>query len=98
MELPVSFQLRELGWALAVGAGFGLLNDLLRPLRRGRGLTALADFLWCLVLLIALLGFTLYAGNGRLRLFALLAMGLSGGLWAALSALARKRLKSVRKK
>lgn len=97
MELPIIIQLRELGWALLVGAGMGLLNDLLRPLRRGRGSTALADVLWCLSLLAVLPGFTLYAGRGRLRLFALLAMGLSGGLWTALSGRLRKRWKKLRK-
>ena len=35
MELPVLLQLRELLWAVAVGAGLGLLYDLLGPLRRG---------------------------------------------------------------
>lgn len=98
MELPVQIQLRELGWALAVGAGMGLLNELLRPVRRGKALTALADFLWCLILLIALLAFTIYAGRGRLRAAALLAMALSGGLWTGLLSTLRKRLKSLRKK
>lgn len=98
MELPVAFQLRELGWALLVGAGLGLLNDLLRPLRRSRGRTALADAIWCLSLLAVLPAFTLYVGRGRLRLFALLAMGLSGGIWTALSCQARKRLKKVQNK
>ena len=84
MELPVSDQLWELGWALALGLGLGLLNSLLRPLRRGRGRTALADVLWCLTLLAALLAFPLYAGRGRLRAADLLATGLSGGLWTAL--------------
>ena len=97
MELPVAFQLRELGWALAVGAGLGLLNELLRPLRRGRGLTALADAFWCLSLLAVLPIFTLYVGGGRLRAFALLAMGLSGGLWTALSARLRRVLKKAKK-
>lgn len=84
MELPVSLQLRELSLALALGAGFGLLYDLLRPLRRGRLSTALADLVYALLALFGLLLFTLYAGRGRLRLFALGAMGLSGGLWLGL--------------
>ena len=98
MELPVQVQLRELGWALALGAGMGLLNGLLRPVRWGKALTALADFLWCLILLIALLGFTIYAGRGRLRAAALLAMALSGGLWTGLFSALRKGLKRLRKK
>ena len=97
MELPVQVQLRELGWALVLGVGMALLNGLLRPLRRGRARTALADGLWSLVLLAALSAFALYAGRGRLRAFAVLAMSLSGGLWTALSAAIRKRLKRLRK-
>ena len=97
MELPVWLQLRELGWALAVGAGMALLNGLLRPLRRGSGSTALADVLWCFDLLISLLGFTIYPGRGRLRAVALLAMTLSGGLWTAASAALRKLLKKRQK-
>ena len=97
MELPVSAQLWELGWALALGLGLGLLNGLLRPLRRGRGLTALADLLWCLALLTVLLAFPLYAGRGRLRAVDLLAMALSGGLWTAISAAVRKGLRSRQK-
>ena len=48
MELPVALQLRELELSLALGAGLGLVYDLLRPLRRGRIFTALWDGLWCL--------------------------------------------------
>lgn len=81
MELPVLLQLQELLWALALGAGLGLLYDLLRPLRHGQWRTALTDALYALLLLIALMLFALYAGRGRLRLFALAAMGCTGGLW-----------------
>lgn len=98
MELPVQIQLRELGWALAAGAGMGLVNDLLRPVRRGKALTALADSLWCLTLLLTLFSLTLYPGRGRLRAVALLAMALSGGLWTAASGALRKSVKTLRKK
>lgn len=84
MELPVRLQLRELGLALALGAGLGLWYDLLRPLRRGRVSTPLWDGFYCLSLLLSLLAFAVYAGRGRLRLFALGAMALSGGLWLRL--------------
>ena len=101
MELPVSVQLRELLLALGVGAVFGLLNDLLRPLRRSRFSTALLDLLWCLTVLATLLLFALYVGRGRLRLFAAAAMGLSGSLWLGLvSPLLRRmgrRLRKLRK-
>ena len=81
MELPVILQLRELGLALAFGAIAGLVYDLLRPLRQGRWSTWTADALYALLLLLSLLLFALYAGRGRLRLFALIAMALSGSLW-----------------
>ena len=45
MELPVLLQFQELLWALALGAGLGLLYDLLRPLRHGQWRTALTDAL-----------------------------------------------------
>ena len=84
MELPVSLQLRELWTALAAGLGAALIYDLLAPLRRGKRSTMLADVLYSLLLLTGLLAFALWAGRGRLRLFALLAMGASGGLWLGL--------------
>lgn len=97
MELPVALQLRELGLALGTGVLFGLLYDLLRPLRRGRVSTALADLLYSLALLAGLLLFALYAGRGRLRLFAPAAMGLSGALWLGLvSPLLRRPLRRAR--
>ncbi len=92
MELPVSTQLRELLLALAAGCGFGLLYDLLRLLGRGRILRALADLLYSLLVLGGLLLFALYAGRGRLRLFALAAMGCSGALWLALVSPLLRRL------
>ena len=90
MELPVGLQLRELALALALGAGLALLYVLLRPLRRSRLLTSAMDFLYVLAVLLSLLAFALYAGRGRLRLFALAAMAVSGGLWLRLGAFFRK--------
>ena len=98
MELPVALQLREFGWALLFGAGAGLAQDLLRPLRRGRVSTALADALYCLLLLLGLLLFALYAGRGRLRIFALAAMALSGGLWLRLVSPIFRRLETARRR
>lgn len=95
MELPVGLQLRELALALALGAALALLYDLLRPLRRGSGLTAWMDLLYVLAVFVSLLGFALYAGRGRLRLFALAAMGLSGGLWLAFDSFVRKIMKKT---
>ncbi|MBQ6159639.1 MAG: hypothetical protein IJK24_01695 [Oscillospiraceae bacterium] len=98
MELPIALQLREFGWALLFGAGAGLMQDLLRPLRRGRVSTALTDSLYCLLLLLGLLLFALYAGRGRLRIFALAAMALSGGLWLRLISPGFRRLELTRRK
>lgn len=98
MELPVRLQLQELGWALALGAALALVYELLRPLRRGRSLTAAADLVYGLAVLIALLGFSLYAGRGRLRLFALAGMALSGGLCLRLGAQFRRIMKKIAKK
>lgn len=98
MELPVSLQLRELGWALALGAALGLVYRLLRPLRRGRYLTAAADLVYGLCVLTALLGFALYAGRGRLRLFAVAGIALSGGLCLCATGLFRKKMIKITKK
>lgn len=83
MELPVHVQLRELLLALATGLCLGLAYDLLRPLRRGRWSTALTDLIYSLLNLLALLCFSLYAGRGRLRIFAVVAVfaGLCVWLW-----------------
>ena len=92
MELPVGLQLRELALALALGGAFGLAYDLLRPLRRGRISTSLTDLLYVLAVFVSLLAFALYAGRGRLRLFALAAMAFSGGIWLIIGVFLRKRM------
>ena len=92
MELPVPVQLRELGAALVLGAGLGIWYDLLRLLRRGRRSTAAADLLFSLSTLPALLLFALYAGRGRLRIFALLAMAGGWGAWLATGSRPFRRL------
>ena len=98
MELPVRLQLRELALALALGAAFGLLYDLLRPLRRGRIGRTLTDLVYVLTVFVALQAFALYVGRGRLRLFAPAAMALSGGLWLRLSAAVGRAAKKFVKK
>lgn len=98
MELPVGLQLRELELALATGVCLGLLYTLLWPLRRNRFLTMGADLLYVLAVLATLLGFALYAGRGRLRLFALIAIFLSGSLWLWGSAKLRKKKKNGKTK
>ena len=49
MARPVLLQLRELLCAVCAGVGLGLVYDLLRPMRRGRISTALADLIFCLL-------------------------------------------------
>ncbi|MBR6378153.1 MAG: hypothetical protein IKS05_10390 [Oscillospiraceae bacterium] len=93
MRLPVALQLRELGWALAAGLAAGIAYRLLGLFRRGRVGTLLTDGLYCLLLLAGLLAFALWAGRGRLRLFALLAMGTSGSGWLALTGPGLRRLR-----
>ena len=81
MELPVTAQARELLAALILGAALGLVYDLLRPLRHGRLSTALTDLLFCLVTTLALLAFLLYAGRGRLRIFAIFGILSGAAVW-----------------
>ena len=97
MELPVSLQLRELLLALALGAGFAAVYDLMRPLRRGPVLTAAADGIYVLAVLLSLLAFALYAGRGRLRLFALAAMAVSGSFFLWFHRRLRKKRKKLQK-
>ena len=92
MELPVALQLRELELAVAAGLGLALAYDLLRPLRRGRVTTLLTDILWCGLVFAGLLAFALWAGRGRLRIFAAAASCLSCGLWLGLISPALRRL------
>ena len=64
----VSLQLLRLLAALALGAGGGLLYDLLRPLRRDRGRAAelAADGLFCLTMGAAAFVFAMSSPSGRL--------------------------------
>ena len=77
MELPVARQAAEFALSGLLGVALGLWYDLLRALRRRwPWLTVLADGLYCLTVLAALLAFALYVGHGMLRLYALLGAGL----------------------
>ena len=51
--------------AVGLGAGLGLLYDLLRPLRR-RTNDALWDLLFCLAAALGCFCFAMYSGSGRL--------------------------------
>lgn len=82
MELPVLFQLRQLGLSLLLGAALGLFYDLLRAQRRvWRKLTPALDLFFSLGLLLSLWLFSLYVGEGRLRLFMLPAIAVGTALY-----------------
>ena len=88
MELPLRLQALQLAAAFALGAALGVVYDLLRALRRRvPALTAAADALFCLLLLVGLLALALYAGGGLLRLFFF--PGIALGAWAYFLTLGR---------
>ena len=66
MELPVLFQAEQFAQALLLG----LVYDLLRaPRKLLPKLAGVLDALFLLALLLSLLFFALYAGQGQFRLF-----------------------------
>ena len=95
MELPVSTQAGELLAAWILGLLLGVSYDLLRPLRRGRITTALTDLLFCLLTTLSLLAFLLYAGRGRLRIFALFGMLAGASIWFLTGSRPLRRLGAV---
>lgn len=84
MELPVAVQLREGCWFILLGAGLGLLYDMLGGLRdrAGRPAGAAADGLFALAAVGALFAGGMASLEGRARLYMLACAGLGGGLWA----------------
>ena len=77
MELSIRAQALSLLFACGLGAGLGLLYDLLRPIRRRAG-NGLWDFLFCLCAASLAFLFGMHAENGVLGtgevLFALLGL------------------------
>ncbi len=71
--------------ALCVGAGLGLLYDLLRVGRErlGRAASAVLDLLFWLCATAALFLFAILRGDGRIRLYLGAAFLLGGGAWFA---------------
>ena len=70
MELPVLFQAEQFAQALLLGGLLGLVYDLLRAPRKFLPkLAGILDALFLLALLLSLLFFALYAGQGQFRLF-----------------------------
>lgn len=66
MELPVLFQAEQFAQAVLLGGLLGLVYDLLRAPRRFLPkLGTMLDALFLLLLFLSLLGFALYAGQGR---------------------------------
>lgn len=70
MELPVLFQAEQFAQAVLLGGLLGLVYDLLRaPRKLLPKLAGILDALFLLALLLSLLFFALYAGQGQFRLF-----------------------------
>ena len=70
MELPVLFQAEQFAQAVLLGGLLGLVYDLLRaPRKLLPKLAGVLDALFLLALLLSLLFFALYAGQGQFRLF-----------------------------
>ena len=65
MELSIRAQALSLLFACGLGAGLGLLYDLLRPIRRRAG-NGLWDFLFCLCAASLAFLFGMHAENGVL--------------------------------
>lgn len=84
MGVEISAQLSALWRSLFFGAALALLYDGLRAIRLRRrthhALTALLDALYCLLLLTALLAFSLRVGNGELRLYMLAFIALGAAV------------------
>jgi hypothetical protein len=82
MELPVALQALQFAVSGGVGLGLGLFYDLLRAFRRRcRGIGAVLDLFFALILAAALLLMALYAGQGVFRLFMLLGTALGAAFW-----------------
>lgn len=82
MEQPVVSQALGFVWTLALGAGLGVLYDLLRGLRRSlRWLTPILDGLFALTLLTANVLFALTVGRGEFRLASLFGEAAGLTLW-----------------
>ncbi|MBR6738494.1 MAG: spore cortex biosynthesis protein YabQ [Oscillospiraceae bacterium] len=85
MGVEIARQLSDLGKSLLLGVGFALLYDALRSLRllrrRQRGFTNLLDLIYCVLLAVATVSFTLNVGGGELRLFMI--FGALGGAAAS---------------
>lgn len=77
-------QLSLLGRGLLLGLLLGLVYDALRVLRRrwtGQALAAVLDGWFCLLCLWWLLGLTMTAGGGEVRLYWLVSAGAGTGLY-----------------
>ena len=77
MELQISGQAAVFCRSVLLGASLGLVYDLLRCLRRllPRRCAALADALYCFIVLAAVFYFAMAFGRGLLRIYMVLGMG-----------------------
>ena len=82
MEISVAAQAGEIGRCALTGLALGVVYDLLRGLRRLQPrLTGLADLVFDGVFWWAMLWLMLVPGQGRLRLYDLIAVFLGLLLW-----------------
>ena len=89
MEIPVTGQLSAFFLAALAGASFALVYDLFAAVRRrfsSRLTTALLDGIYCLCVAAALFLFTLHLGNGRPRIYLLIAIALGAAVYFLLPA------------
>ena len=89
MSIPVSAQLLTFFLALLSGASFALVYDLFAAVRRrfsSHLATALLDGFYCLCAALALFLLTLDLGDGRPRLYLLLAIVLGAAMYFLLPA------------
>ena len=89
MTIPVNQQISAFLLAALSGASFALIYDLFAALRcrfSSRLTTALLDGIYCLSVAAALFLFTLHLGNGRPRLYLLIAIALGAAAYFSLPA------------
>ena len=83
MALPAAVQLRQAGWFFLLGAGLGLVYDVLGGARDRAGLPAWAgDGLFTLAVAAALFVGGMASLEGRPRLYMALTALLGGAVWS----------------
>ena len=87
MVNSVSAQTLEFLYSALLGAGFGVLFDIMRVLRayipKSRATTAVFDTLYWILAIIALLAFIMTVSNGKMRWYVLFGVFSGGFVYAA---------------